>query len=197
MERRQVYIEQLEGQLPNGRRHQLVQLLKQCLRNIPRQRPTAQDVLTSLAEMRGSIEGPYGDIARIDAARHVVIMKTLREKDAEVNKKRDELAAKDKDLYELQQELGKEQVINPTEPPLCMLTHTGSASGEGVHMHILTSRHTEGRTLVHRPSPAGLLDRYLHVEPGEFLRIKVWWQLCKMFPPCYMAIGLSLAIRQH
>ena len=69
--------------------------------------------------MRCSTEGLYGDIARIDAMRHIVIMRALREKDAEVKKKRDELAAKDGDIHKLQLELGQEHVINSVECPFC------------------------------------------------------------------------------
>ena len=51
VERRGQYLEQLEKLLPDGVNHPLVQLVKQCLRNTPSQRPTAEELVSSLEEM--------------------------------------------------------------------------------------------------------------------------------------------------
>ena len=108
VERRQQYIEQLDYQLPrsqSGEQHPFVLLVKRCLQNEPPERPTAEQVVTSLEEMKADIEGPYGDVARADAVRQVVIMRALRKRDTEMREKTDESAAKDVEIHQLQQEL--------------------------------------------------------------------------------------------
>ena len=110
VERRGQYLEQLEKMLPDGVNHPLVHLVKKCLRNTPSQRPTADELVSSLEEMEADIEGPYGDIARADAVRQVVMMRALRKRDTEVRGKTGESAAKDVEIHQLQQELEHEQV---------------------------------------------------------------------------------------
>ena len=105
VERRGRYLDQLEKMLPDGDNHPLIHLVKQCLRNTPLQRPTAEELVVSLEEMKADIEGPYGDVARIDAVRQVVMMRALRKRDAEVREKSDESAAKDVEIHQLHQEL--------------------------------------------------------------------------------------------
>ena len=110
VDRRQVYIDQLETTLPNGGRHPLVQLVKCCLKNAASQRPTAEDVLRSLEEMKPVIDGPCGEVARADAVRQVVMMRAILGRETEVRRKTDESAAKDEEIHQLQQELEQEQV---------------------------------------------------------------------------------------
>ncbi len=60
LERRGQYIEILESRmkwLPLT----LVQLVKQCLHNAPRQRPSTEELLTTLQGMRAEVEREYGD----------------------------------------------------------------------------------------------------------------------------------------
>ena len=111
-ERRGQYIEQLDYQLPRSKDkyHPFVQLVKRCLKNEPSNRPTAEEIITSLEEMKADIEGPFGEVARIDAVRQVVMMKALKKRETEVREKIDESAAKDDEIHQLQQELGHEQV---------------------------------------------------------------------------------------
>ena len=109
-ERRQKYFEQLEDNFLRGSRHPFVQLVKRCLKNDPSDRPTAEEVVTSLEEMKADIEGPYGEVARIDAVRQVVMMRALRRRESEVREKTDESAAKDEEIHHLQQDLEHEQV---------------------------------------------------------------------------------------
>ena len=104
VERRREYFEQLEGNMLGGQ-HPCVQMTKQCLHNSPSRRPTAEQLVATLEEMRADIEGPYGAIARADAVRQVVMMKTLREREIEIREKTDELKAKDAHIQELQQRL--------------------------------------------------------------------------------------------
>ena len=110
MERRGPYIEQLERKLPDFGHHPFVQLVKQCLRNTPSQRPTSEELITSLEEMKSGIEGPCGDVVRADAVRQVVMMRAILGREAEVREKTDESAAKDEEIHQLRQELEHEQV---------------------------------------------------------------------------------------
>ena len=110
VERRQKYFEQLEDNYPRGGRHPFVQLVKRCLKNDPSDRPTAEEVMASLEEMKADIEGPYGKVARADAVRQVVMMRALKKREMQVREKADESAAKDEEIQQLQQELEHEQV---------------------------------------------------------------------------------------
>ena len=104
VERRQQYIEQFEDKFPQF----FVRLMKRCLHNHLSERPTAEELVTSLEEMKADIEGPYGDVARIDAVRQVVMMRALRKRDTEVRRK-------DVEICQLQQELEHERVSVSTD----------------------------------------------------------------------------------
>ena len=80
VERRGQYFEQLEDLLPGRIRQVLVLLIKNCLHNDPSQRPTAEQLVTSLEEMKGEVEGAYGELATVDAVRQVRTMKALKAK---------------------------------------------------------------------------------------------------------------------
>ena len=110
VDRRGVYFQQLERKLPDGGRHPLVQLLKQCLHNTPSNRPTVEQVVAALEEMKANIEGPYGDVSRADAVREVVMKRALRKREVEVRRKTAESAEKDIEIHQLQNELEHEQV---------------------------------------------------------------------------------------
>ena len=70
----------------------------------------AEDVLRSLEEMKPVIDGPYGEVARIDAVRQVVMMRAILGRETEVRRKTDESVAKDEETQHLQQGLGQEQI---------------------------------------------------------------------------------------
>ena len=110
VERRRTYIDQLNYQLPKNGHHPFVQLVTRCLQNEPHQRPTAEELVTSLVEMKADTEGPYGEVAKADAVRQVVMMRALRKRDTEVREKSDESAAKNVEIQQLQQDLEHEQV---------------------------------------------------------------------------------------
>ena len=76
VERRGEYIQLLHQQL--GDQHPLVQLVKHCLHNIPSRRPSTQELLQRLENMRAQIEDPYEHLTKLEA------MKMLREKDMEI-----------------------------------------------------------------------------------------------------------------
>ena len=102
VERRREYIEQLEEMLHGGEHHPLTQMVKQCLQNAPSRRPTTEQLVSELQRVRADVEGAYGEFAKLDAVRQVVIMKTLRRREAEVREKTDELTAKDEEIQLLQ-----------------------------------------------------------------------------------------------
>ena len=105
-----MYFDQLEDLLPapGGVRRHLVQMIKDCLRNDPTQRPTAEQLVTALEGMKGATEGGYGELATVDAVRQVRTMKALKSRSED---KVNELAAKDEEIQQLQQQLE----VRPTQ----------------------------------------------------------------------------------
>ena len=97
-----MYFDQLEDLLPGGVRRLLIQTIKDCLRNTPSQRPTAEQLVSALEGMKGVIEGGYGELATVDAVRQVRTMKALKSKSED---KLNMLAAKDEQIHQLQQQL--------------------------------------------------------------------------------------------
>ena len=113
VDRRGQYIQQLDYQLPRsrgGQEHPFVQLVKRCLENEPSDRPSSEELVAALQEMKADIEGPYGDISRADAVREVVMKRALRKTEVDVREKTAESAQKDVEIYQLQQGLEHEQV---------------------------------------------------------------------------------------
>ena len=110
VERRREYIQNLEDLLPTGERHPFVLLVKRCLHNDPAQRPTSEELITALEEIKSNNEGCYEVIARIDAATQVVTIAALNNSDAEVRERTDQLAGRDQRINELQHDLEREQV---------------------------------------------------------------------------------------
>ena len=105
IERRREYIVQLEKELLDGEHHPLTLMVKQCLQNAPSRRPTAEQLVLALEGIKSDIEGPYGNLAKLDAVRKVTMMKELLVRDAEVKVKTNELEAKDNEIQQLQQQL--------------------------------------------------------------------------------------------
>ena len=93
MERRSEYLEQLEDLLPGGIRCLFIQLIKDCLRDAPSQRPTAEQLVITLEEMKANTEGPYGELAKADAIRQVLTLKQT---------KQDKLTAKEEEIQQLE-----------------------------------------------------------------------------------------------
>ena len=105
VERREEYIDQLERELCGGAHHPLTQMVKQCLWNSPERRPTTEQLVADLQRVRGDIEGAYGEFAKLDAVRQVVIMKTLNGREAEIREKANEVLAKEEEIHHLQVQL--------------------------------------------------------------------------------------------
>ena len=78
-----MYIELLESQI-SANHPALVELVKQCLHNNPRERPSTEELLTRLQGVRREVEGQYGGGAvRVDLAR-VRLAKEAKEKDRRI-----------------------------------------------------------------------------------------------------------------
>ena len=105
VERRSKYFELLEEILVKGEHHPLAKLAKDCLTNDPSLRPTAEQALTTLELLEDEIEGPYGELSKLDAVRQVAAMKVLLVKDVEVKETANELAAKIEKVKRLQKKL--------------------------------------------------------------------------------------------
>ena len=101
VERRGEYFEQLERVLPGGQQHPFLQLTKDCLHNTPSERPTTEQLVTALEEMRDDTEGPYGELAKVGAVRQVMAVKAIKRSNKE---KINELTAKDEEIQQLQQQ---------------------------------------------------------------------------------------------
>ena len=111
VERRREYIDLLEKELSDGDRHPLTQLVKQCLRNDPARRPVMEQVMTELQEVRANTEGEYGsELAKLDAVRQIVIVKQMKQKEAKVQEKIDELRLKSEENRRLKLQLQVAQV---------------------------------------------------------------------------------------
>ena len=74
-------------------------MIKDCLRNAPAQRPTAEQLVRALEGMKGAIEGGYGELATVDAVRQVRTMKALKSRSGD---KINEQTAKDEQIQQLQ-----------------------------------------------------------------------------------------------
>ena len=98
-----------------GRQYQpLVQLIKDCLHNTPSRRPSTEQLLQALEEMKATIEGPYGEFAKMDAVKQVAMVRALKGRDEDVRVKTDELAAKDGEIQQLRYQLEQAQVYHRT-----------------------------------------------------------------------------------
>ena len=84
VERRGRYIALLEAPASIGVLYpDLVQLVKQCLQNIPDQRPSTDELLATLQRMKVEVEGEYGGPMRLDMVR-VRLAKEVKLKDRRI-----------------------------------------------------------------------------------------------------------------
>lgn len=111
VERRQKYFDLLQQNLQGGQ-HPFVQFTKDCLHTLTSKRPTAEQLVSLLKEMKADIEGLYGELAKLDAIKQVTTTRVLKRKDAEVREKSNELTAKDNEIQQLRLQL--EQQVSLT-----------------------------------------------------------------------------------
>ena len=101
--RRGKYFDHLEDVPLSGRlRRVLVQLIQNCLDNDPTQRPTAEQLVSGLEEMKADVEGSYGELAKVDAVRQVMTVKAIQQHKKEND---DEMTTKDEEIQQLRQQL--------------------------------------------------------------------------------------------
>ena len=111
VERRREYIELLEKEFNDGEHHPLTQMIKQCLQNAPSRRPTTEQLVTELKELKADIEGPYEELAKLDAVRQVATMKLFKRREM-INS--NELKA---EIQHLKQQLEVSIVVVTTPSP--------------------------------------------------------------------------------
>ena len=75
VERRKEYFDRLEHQPLGGVGPSFIKMTKNCLQNKPSQRPTAEQLVRILEEMKSDAEGPNGELATMDAVRQVKVAK--------------------------------------------------------------------------------------------------------------------------
>ena len=102
VDRRGNYIECLEGMLQRSAGYPLVGVVKQCLKNVSEERPTAEQLVRVLGGLKGDIEGPCGELTIMDAMRTVKTTMALKKRSKE---RADELTAKEEEIQQLQQQL--------------------------------------------------------------------------------------------
>ena len=84
LERREVYVRLLEGQILS-KHPALVGLVKQCLHNAARERPSAEEVLAGLRRMRLEVKGEYGGgPMNLDIIVRVKVAKEMKAKDTRI-----------------------------------------------------------------------------------------------------------------
>ena len=107
VDRRGTYFEHLERVLHRSSAgYPLVGVVKQCLENIPEERPTAEQLVRVLEGMKGDIEGMCGELTIVDAVRQVKTTMALKTSKEKV----DELTAKEEEIQQLQQQLRELEV---------------------------------------------------------------------------------------
>jgi hypothetical protein len=112
--RRENYFERLEGELDKWNAgYPLVGVVKQCLENIPEERPTAEQLVRVLEGLKGDIEGTCGELTTMDAARQVKTAMALKKS----REKADELTAKEEEMQQLQQQLEVQLLKYHFHPP--------------------------------------------------------------------------------
>ena len=84
----------------------MVGVVKQCLENIPEERPTAEQLVRVLEGLKEDIEGTCGELMIVDAVRQVKTAMALKKSKEKV----DELTAKEEEIQQLQQQLHELEV---------------------------------------------------------------------------------------
>ena len=94
--------------------------MQNCLCNEPSQRPTAEQLVSSLEEMKADVEGSYGGLAKVDAVRQVMTVKTFQQRKKE---NADEVIAKDEENQQLRQQLQVRYYVAESARSSSLSTH--------------------------------------------------------------------------
>ena len=132
MKRRRVYFEQVERLLPNGKSHPLLGITKNCLQDVPSQRPTAQELVTELERMMINTAIYFGPIVtRQDAVKQVVTLW-----------KQEMMNSKAKELEILQQQMDQIMFKTQEEITQVMIENLQSKEKEiqSLHQDLATLR---------------------------------------------------------
>ena len=62
--------------------------------------------------MKAVIEGPYWEFTKMDTMKQIAMMRALKQRDEDVRVKTEELAAKDREIRQLQNQLEQTQVLH-------------------------------------------------------------------------------------
>ncbi len=103
VERRGEYFDCLERKLSDSAGYPLIKTIKECLDNIPLERPTCDEIAASLEDVRKTVEGPYGAVTKIDAVKQVVTLKCLGTREGV-------LREKEREIRQLQAQMEQTQV---------------------------------------------------------------------------------------
>ena len=132
IDRRIDYIEKIHHEF--GRHHPLVLMIKQCLHDDPRQRPTLDEVLQRLDEAKIKLAHHDEQLSRPELEQAVVDKEqALREKEGVLKAKEEVLRAKEEEIAQLQQQVGivcKVLHIDGFKKPI---KHPTSGWGRQVH----------------------------------------------------------------
>lgn len=136
VERREEYFAQMERLLPGGLQHPLAVLTRDCLSNMPENRPTAQELVSRLREMTTTVmtfqqvQQLYQQLTTRDthilqlqqqltekntqyrqqlAAKDSKLQQLLTQKETQVQRYQQQVAAKDSEIERLQQQLTEKE----------------------------------------------------------------------------------------
>ena len=62
--------------------------------------------------MKAVTEGPYWEFSKMDAMKQITMMRALKQRDEDVRVKTEEVAAKDRKIKQLQNQLEQTQVLH-------------------------------------------------------------------------------------
>ena len=105
IDRRIDYIEKIQQEF--GRHHPLVLMIKQCLHDDPRRRPTLNEVLQWLNEAKIKLDHHDEQLSRPELEQALIDMKqAVVDKEQALREKEEVLRAKEEEIAQLQQQVG-------------------------------------------------------------------------------------------
>ena len=134
-------------------------------------------MITSLENLKADIEGPCGEVARVDAVRQVVMMRAILRREMEVRRKTDESAAKDEENHLLQQELEHEQVGYHVECLCCtciiILLYIMQAERARTEEHLITQLRQRDTEIHQQMVQLEEKDAQIHQKEAELRQARI------------------------